>query len=348
MHLSDGPLFRAALYRWRDADRLLLVAHHLAVDGVTWRILLEDLEAALAGTPLLERTDSLSTWADAQHAAAAGGRVAAELPLWKGMDDSGGTAIDPDPRLHDRGSYGDAVEELLDWTKKDTADLRDACAAYQTNIGELVLAGAARALGRWTGRETMQIALEGHGRDALPDVDVSRTAGWFTAIYPVVVDLADGPVHQRVRALKETLRRIPGGGAGYGILRYLSPDGPARGLRARPPVCFNYLGDVQVAAGGTFAPCGDRIAAAASPRGPRPFAVEIAAIVADGALRVALTFAGRTVDRAVMRRLRDALDEELRHVVAHCLGRTAPELTPADLTHKALTLEELDGLFDDD
>jgi non-ribosomal peptide synthase protein (TIGR01720 family) len=353
MHLTDGPLFRAALYRWRDADRLLLAAHHLVVDGVTWRILLEDLEAALSGAAPLAPTDAFRDWAAAQQAAV--GRFESERAMWLEVESATEAAVDS--RIGRRGAYADALEERVHWDARDTADLKRACEAYQTNVGELLLAAVSRALGRWTGLETLTIALEGHGRDALDllggtevpqrRVDVSRTAGWFTTVYPVVLDLRERPVHQRVREVKEALRRVPSGGAGYGILRYLAADASGRALSARPPVSFNYLGELGRGTSRLLSPAGDRIGPVVSPHGLRPFALEISAIVANGLLDLAFTF-DAAVERATMRRLREAADDELRDVVAHCLGRRAPELTPADLTHKALTLEELDGLFDED
>jgi non-ribosomal peptide synthase protein (TIGR01720 family) len=112
-------------------------------------------------------------------------------------------------------------------------------------------------------------------------------------------------------------------------------------------VSFNYLGELDGGAGRLFSPSTERTGPPVSPQGPRPFALEVGAIIAAGALTVAFTF-DASVERAAMRRLRDAADEELRAVVAHCLGRRAPELTPADLTHKGLTLQDLDELFDDD
>jgi iturin family lipopeptide synthetase B len=345
--LSAGPLVRATLFRLPDADRLLLVAHHLVVDGVTWQIVLEDLAAALAGEPVMEATDSLAAWSAALHASASDSRVLAELPYWQAMDEDDGAVA---AAIGEAGHYADAVEESIEWTAPETADLlRRAPAAYQTNAGELLLTAAARALGRWTGGRRVQIALEGHGRDGVPGVDVSRTAGWFTALYPFMLDLEDQPVGRRIRQLKEDLRQVPNGGTGYGILRYLSQAPAAARLHARPRVSFNYLGEFRtVDSAGSFALCDDPIAPSASPAGPRPFALEIAAIVVADRLRLSLIFAATRLARSRVRELRNALDEELRRVVEHCITREATELTPADLTHKGMTLDELDDLFDDD
>ncbi len=347
----DGPLFRAALYRLPDADRLLLVAHHLIVDGVTWQIVLEDLAAVLGGTPVPEPTDSYAAWSAALQQLGADPGVLGELPYWQAMESKdqapGGQPV---AALGEAGLYVDAAEEVIEWTVAQTMDLlRRAPAAYQTNAGELLLAAVARALGQWTGERRVLVALEGHGRDAAATVDTSRTAGWFTALYPFMLDLEDRPIGRRIRQLKEDLRQVPNGGAGYGVLRYLSSVAGARQLRARPRISFNYLGEFRThASGGGFSLCSDAIAPSVSPTGPRPFALEIAAIVVEDRLRLSLTYAAAHLERARVRELRTALDEELQRVVAHCLTLDAPELTPADLTHKGLTLDELDELFDDD
>jgi iturin family lipopeptide synthetase B len=248
------------------------------------------------------------------------------------------------------GFYADAAEELIEWTAPDTASLlRRAPAAYQTNAGELLLTAVARALGQWTGESRVQVALEGHGRDAVASVDVSRTAGWFTALYPFMLDLEDGPIGRRIRQMKEDLRQVPNGGAGYGMLRYLSGTADGAGLQARPRVSFNYLGEFRTAASADgFSLCSDPIAPAVSPAGPRPFALEIAAIVVEDRLRVSVTYAAPYLDVGRVRKLCQAIDAELRLVMEHCVARDTTELTPADFTHKGVTLDELDELFDDD
>jgi non-ribosomal peptide synthase protein (TIGR01720 family) len=360
--LDNGSLFRAALYRMAGGDRLLLVAHHLLVDGVTWQILLEDLALLLGGKALLEPTDSFAAWSSALREHSTSARVLAELPYWQGMDASGAGGGNPSGLPVENGRYADAAEELLEWSAADTAGLlRRAPSAYQTNAGELLLTAVARALGEWTGEPRVQIALEGHGRDAIAGVDVSRTAGWFTALYPFMLDLEDRPIGRRIRQMKEDLRQVPHGGAGYGMLRYLSGTPEGARLQARPRVSFNYLGEFrtgtthsslkpQASSPGSvsFSLCSDPIAPAVSPAGPRPFALEIAAIVVEDRLRLSVSYAAPHLAAARVRELCRAIDAELRLVVEHCSTRDATELTPADFTHKGITLDELDELFDDD
>lgn len=346
--LGAGPLFRTALYRGAHHDQLLLVAHHLCVDGVSWQILLEDLSALLSGAVALEATDSFAHWAATLGDGELRRRLrAAEELLWRQLDEAPAGGWEPP---FEAGTYADAQESTIEFDVAETAEIvHRANAAYQTNAAELVLVAVARALGRWTGRRRVQIALEGHGRDGVPGSDVSRTVGWFTALYPFHLDLDDGPASLRIRRLKEELRRIPSGGAGYGVLRYPAGGDSPGPLTARPSVSFNYLGEFhRPRPDGWFAPSSTPIAPPVSPRGPRPFAIEIAALVLAGSLRIAVTYPAGGLAEASAGTLLRALEEELRVVVNHCLGREAPELTPADLTYKDLSLDEFDRLFDED
>jgi amino acid adenylation domain-containing protein/non-ribosomal peptide synthase protein (TIGR01720 family) len=343
LHLDDGPLVRAVLFADPAGDRLLLVAHHLTVDGVSWRVILDDLRALFAGEEPLPPTDTFEQWSAALHEPALRQRIAAELPYWREADAAPPDAWRP---TFAAGTYAEARETLVEWSASETADAMRACSAYQTNLGELLLAATARALGRWTGCATLHVALEGHGRDAVAACDLGRTVGWFTALYPFVLDLTDALVGRRVRALKEALRRVPSGGAGYGILRYLTPaDGTP--LRAEPRVSFNYLGELRNAPGEGFVLSSEPIGSAVSPRGPRPFVIEITALVVGETMRLSLTSPEDVASASVVR-LSDMIREELRVVVDHCLERNAPELTPADLTHSSLSLDEFDELFDED
>jgi non-ribosomal peptide synthase protein (TIGR01720 family) len=347
MDLTAGPLFRGTLFNAADADRLLLVAHHLVVDGVTWRLLLEDLETLLEGGTIQPPSHSFREWSAALHDPAFHRGLADEGPLWAAIDQTPSAWFDD----HDveSGTYGEAAEELVEWHEDRTRALTGrACAAYQTNAGELLLAAVARALGRWTRRTQLLVALEQHGRDAVDGLDFTRTAGWFTTLYPFALDLAEGPVGRRIKQLKERWRRVPRAGVGYGVTRYLAPDLASESLAARPNVSFNYLGELGGGAPRVLEPCDARLWPSVNPGARRPFALEIAALVIHGRLRLSIVYPGRHVDRAGMHGLCTAIDEELGAVVDHCLSRAATELTPSDLTHKALSLEELDELFDED
>ncbi|MEV1119913.1 non-ribosomal peptide synthase/polyketide synthase [Actinosynnema sp. NPDC049800] len=224
--LATGPLFRAVLFR-ADQPLLLLVAHHLVVDGVSWRILLDDLETAYRGEDLGAKTTSYQEWSRRLEAHVLGGGLADEVEHWT-------RSFPPFP-----APSGPPEAVTVELSEEDTdALLRGAPAAYRTRINDVLLAALAWALSRWTGSSRVAVDLEGHGREDVLDVDLSRTVGWFTAVFPVSLEVPDGSWRDRVKAVRRQLRAVPGNGFGYGPLRQhgLVPDG------GRPAVSFNYLG----------------------------------------------------------------------------------------------------------
>ncbi|MFJ8888264.1 amino acid adenylation domain-containing protein [Streptomyces sp. NPDC102402] len=246
-----------------EADRLLIVLHHLVVDGVSWRILLPDLVAAwqrvrhgLAPEPAAPGT-SLRRWAHAlADEAAAPGRVA-ELPLWQEILGGGDPALgarDLDPAV-DVAATVDTVRVRVPAEVTETL-LNTAPQVFGAGVDDGLLAGLALALARWRGSgDSTLVRLEGHGREehVVPGADLSGTVGWFTAMYPVRLDLdgvdlddafAGGPSAGRaVKAVKEQLRAVPDNGIGYGLLRRLNPaTAPALAGLPEPRIGFNYLG----------------------------------------------------------------------------------------------------------
>ncbi|WP_367127291.1 non-ribosomal peptide synthase/polyketide synthase [Saccharothrix sp. HUAS TT1] len=224
--LATGPLLRAVLFR-AEQPLLLLVAHHLVVDGVSWRILLDDLDTAYRGGDLGAKTTSYQEWSRRLEAHVLGGGLADEVERWD-------QEFPPAPAPS--GAQESVTVEL---SEEDTdALLRGAPAAYRTRINDVLLAALAWALSRWTGSPRVAVDLEGHGREDVLDVDLSRTVGWFTTVFPVALEVPDGSWRDRVKAVRRQLRAVPGNGFGYGALRQhgLVPD------RGRPAVSFNYLG----------------------------------------------------------------------------------------------------------
>jgi amino acid adenylation domain-containing protein/non-ribosomal peptide synthase protein (TIGR01720 family) len=228
--LAGGPLLRAALFGSR---RLFLVAHHLVVDGVSWRILLDDLDTAyhqvLRGEPidLGRKSTSVRDWATKLESFVESGALDHEIEHWRSI-----TASPVD-------ASGEEAASSFELSADDTdALLRGAPAAYRTGINDVLLAALAWALARWIGTPAVTIDLEGHGREeVLDDVDLSRTVGWFTTMFPVGLEVPDSSWRDRVKSVRRQLRRVPGNGFGYGALRW---SGRVPGIEA--PVSFNYLG----------------------------------------------------------------------------------------------------------
>ena len=356
LDLAAGPLTRmAVLRRGAAGDRLLWVVHHLAVDGVSWRILLEDLQTALGqgargeAVVLPARTSSIRRWGERLQAYAqnaAGGDAA----YWRGQQ----TTDAPLPRDLDGGANTVAAERTLvvELDEEETRGLlQEVPALWHTQINDALLTALLETYAAWTGRAALRIDLEGHGReDLFAGVDVSRTVGWFTSIFPVWLHREGaGDLAATLRGVKEQLRAIPTRGLSYGVLRYLGPPQLREQLAGpRAAISMNYLG--QFAPGTRPAPLVTDADAAAtgplrSPRAQRAYLLEINAAVLGGRLRVYWTYSTAYHTAATIERLAAGFLDTLRALIR--LGQTvdSPRYTPSDFPHARLDQRNLDKLF---
>ncbi|MCE3554391.1 amino acid adenylation domain-containing protein [Pseudonocardia sp. RS11V-5] len=252
-----GVMLQAVLL---EPGVLLLVAHHLVVDGVSWRILTDDLAEAwarhTAGEPIAVPPvgTSFRTWARSLAVAGRDGSRAAELPGWRATARSRPGTFARTPLDPDRDTAGTVREHSLVLPAEWTAPLLSSVpAAFGATINDVLLAALTLAAAEWrrrTGRASGDgtlVALEGHGREEhVGDVDLTRTVGWFTTAFPVHLppttwaDLEDPAAV--VAAVAERLCAVADGGLGYGVLRYLDPRGRSELATASPEIQFNYLG----------------------------------------------------------------------------------------------------------
>ncbi|MFL5540990.1 MAG: condensation domain-containing protein, partial [Longimicrobiaceae bacterium] len=357
LDLQHGPPGRAVLFDRGERGRVLFVVlHHLVVDGVSWRILRDDLERAYAqleaGEPveLGAKSTSYAQWAEALDRFAAGGALE-QAGYWLAQ---GGDGIPPLP-VDGRGTAtvaGSATVAVGLDEEETRALLSEVPAAYRTQVNDVLLYALAEVVGRWTGSPRVRLALEGHGREEEigAGIDLTRTVGWFTTLYPVVLDTARaaGP-GERLKRVKEQLRAVPRRGIGYGALRGLSPDAQLRralAAQAEPEILFNYLGQFD-----GVALAGERFRLAAGPRGAesapqnRPgYLLTVTGAVRGGRLQVSWTYAGGTHRRETIERLAGAYRDALRGLIAHCHEADAGGCTPSDFPLAELTQEELDAL----
>ncbi|HEX4953894.1 MAG TPA: amino acid adenylation domain-containing protein [Thermoanaerobaculia bacterium] len=265
LDLDSGPLFRSALFELgpQRGRRLLLVAHHLVIDGISWRLLLEDLATASAqlaaggATRLPARTSSYRSWAIRWTEEAWSGRFEESLSYWLAEPRRRVTPLPvdhagkPGPPLE--SSSGSLVRELD--VEATGRLLRELPGHYHCTLQELLLTAFARSLRAWTGSELVLVDLETHGREEVPaGLDLTRTVGWFSAVFPLLLALGqDAPATRDLALVKEQLRGVPNGGVGYGLLRYLNPKPAVRSALATLPqaeVAFNYLGQFDAVLGG--------------------------------------------------------------------------------------------------
>lgn len=332
LSLADGPIFRIALFHCgaRAPRRLLFVVHHLAIDAVSWRILLEDLFVALGqarrGDPIHwpPKTTSFKRWADVLVAYASSDDARRELSFWQAAVPA--TAA-PLPADRDGGSNVEAEAETMTVALEESeteAFEAGVARTFGARADEVLLAALAGAFHEWT-RGPLLVDVEAMGRQppaAIGDVDLSRTVGWCTAVFPVCLDGAAAQAGDRLRRVTEVLRRVPAGGLGYGVLRYLCPDDEVRQRLASQPradVSFVYLGRIDGGPGG--AADGVQLIRDAggpprAPRGRRRYAIDVEARLSDGRLRTTWTWSRALHRTATIERLADAFMRSLRDLMA--------------------------------
>ena len=361
LELSEGPTIRAMLFDLgaEESSRLLIVIHHLCVDGLSWRILVEDLQTVyqqLSGaeaTVLPPKTTSFKQWSNRLTEYAQSEAVLTESGYWLDRPATGDIRL---PRDYADGVNTQASRETVSVSlsaEETESLLQEVPAAYRTQINDVLLTALAQALAPWTGARSVAVDLEGHGREPIfEDIDLSRTVGWFTTIFPVYLQLEDGDDDpgRHLKSIKEQLRAVPMHGMSYGLLRYLRSDEEMTAkLRATPPpeISFLYLGqfDHTQSTVSMFGPAKESSGPNISPLASRSHLLEFSGSVSEGQLKLSLTYS-RNVHRAsTVERLAEDFVEALRALINHCRTTEAGGYTPSDFTEAGLSQAELDELI---
>ncbi|GAU66922.1 putative non-ribosomal peptide synthetase, partial [Streptomyces sp. NBRC 110611] len=364
LNLTTGELVKGVFLRPERADgapRLFLAVHHIVMDGVSWRVVLEDLETAygqLAGgrpADLGAKTSSYQLWAGrlAEHTRSGG--LDGELAHWKAVDPGHAPQLPTDRDGANITAHERTVSVRLG-REETEALLHKVPAVYRTQVNDVLLSALGRTLSQWAGQDRIVLGLEGHGREELfEDVDLSRTVGWFTTHFPIALDLPRGDRGDWggvLKSVKEQLRAIPGRGLGYDALRFLSrPGTPGHELRADrlPQISFNYLGqwDNTTSQDGLIR---DRLPALGLDHAldePRPYLLDVVGMVEGGALGFTWIYSGEVFDDATIERLAAQLLDGLREIVAHCLSGDAGGATPSDFPLAGLDQAGVDRIVGD-
>ena len=325
--------------------------HHWVVDGVSWRILLEDLETAYQqavqqkAIQLPAKTTSWKEWAHALHRYASSEAIEEQVDYWREMLQQ---PVTPLPLDHPQGSNVQKTTRALSHqlTREETKRLlQETVQRYRTHIDELLITALALAISRWTEKRAFHLHLEGHGREEIDTpLDLSRTVGWFTSMYPVWIDLkASDSAGAALREVKEQLRRVPQRGLGYGLLRYLQTE---IALPPEPEVAigFNYLGQFTTSGetDGLFA--GDAPESPGiqmDPQSQRPHVLDVNGFVVDGRLTISWLYSEEQLAEATIEKVASDFDHALRSFISGSEAGDLWSYTPSDFPEADLSRKDL-------
>lgn len=336
--------------------RLVLAIHHLVVDSVSWQILAEDFEELssklLAGEPaeLPASTSSYQTWSTRLIEYATTDAVIDELPYWNSIPNTGDLLPADFEATEGANTEASALTINTQLGETETSDLLHRVPpVYKTYINDVLLAALALAANKRNSTESVLLSMEGHGREMLwSDIDLSRTVGWFTSLFPVCLRVPPGADRgETLRSVKEQLRKIPNHGFGYGVLRYLR--GPACSqltCAAKPQLLFNYLGQLGQTLNGRLLRLSQiHMDTAHHPQALRSAQIEVNASVTGSKLHLDWTFSTNLHRQSSVEQFARLYLDCLRSIIDHCLCPDAGGSTPSDFALAGLSQQELDQIY---
>jgi amino acid adenylation domain-containing protein/non-ribosomal peptide synthase protein (TIGR01720 family) len=358
--LEKGPLMKIGLFHLEDGDRLLIVIHHLVVDTVSWRILFEDIVTLYRQhregeeLALPPKTGSFKQWAETLAQYADSELFLKEKNYWAQLESIPVPQI-PEDFMETDNYVKDAEHQEFRLDQDETHRLLTGVNhAFGTEINDILLTAFGLGIRETFGQDRLLIALEGHGREEIEEqVDISRTVGWFTSVYPVLLELSfPQDLTRQIKEIKESLRQVPNKGIGYGILKYLTSGRHKEGIefKQQPRISFNYLGqfdaDVEQMA---FRIARESTGHNHSPKRRREYELEVAGWITNHQLEVSIVYSKKQFKRETIRVLVRAFKTKLLEIIDLCSSREDAELTPSDLTYNKLSidaLENINALFD--
>ncbi|GAA4279089.1 non-ribosomal peptide synthetase [Aquimarina mytili] len=346
--LADGPLLKLGLFQTETGSRLLIVIHHLVIDGISWRILLEDIDTLyrqiLAGDSikLPLKTDSFKTWSKTIKEYTNSEQYQKGKLYWETQLRKESSTIKRDfPDGLNIHEYHNS--EILELNQFDTKQLlTDAHAAYGTQINELLMSAFLLAVNKKFGLDNLCIDLEGHGREEIAaGINIGRTIGWFTSIYPVLLERNGEDVSNVVRNIKETLRAVPNKGIDYLIAQYT--DVAPLEQKSNAGISFNYLGQFE-SAYENLQILKENKGNEISLHMEQHYDWNVIGWVSEEKLKLELVYSTQQYKKETIASFIEVFKESLKDIINHCCQRNEVTLTPSDLTHNKLSIEDLDQI----
>ncbi len=363
LNLTNGNIIRIVLFKCgqENTNRLLFIIHHLAVDGISWRILLQDFNTLY--NQLLNKTElnlpakttSFKEWSTKLIDYSKSEKINSRY--WLNQAEKKVKAIPTDFIVDGIKNTVESTEKIeLELDQKSTQQLlQDIATVYNTQINDILLSALCFAYHKWSDNETLLLDIEGHGRESLfDDVDISSSIGWFTSLFPVLLDINPSPMGEDIgsiiKSTKETLRNIPANGLEYGVLRYLSSDQQViEKLKSAPKaeIMFNYLGQTDQILGKTqgWNIAKESVGPYFSLKNTRTHLIEILGIVQDGKIKFSFLYSGNIHTNNNIQKFADYFKESLTEIISHCIYLNKYEYSPSDFPLTKLNQTEINTLI---
>ena len=337
-------------------NRLLIVVHHLAIDGVSWRILLDDLELLLTGlksgnkmVALGAKTSSYRQWYQALEQYSSQVRLRSQAKYWAGQA-AGGGELPVDKEYTGAVKVSGITRHNHRLGAAQTTRLvQEVPGIYHTEINDILLAALAATLSSWSGKEKVCIGLEGHGREDInAAIDTSRTVGWFTSLYPLQLTMPEVKSEaDLIKSVKEQLRQLPDKGLGYGVLKYICKESSLQGPEPWD-IVFNYLGQLDnvVRESKWLSGAGESQGPGRSDEQVVQEKISLNSFVRGGELVLSWNYSSKHYNEGTIEALSETYLSNLEKLIAHCIdqqttGRAV--YTPSDYgLGSEIRYEELD------
>ncbi|ACL75344.1 non-ribosomal peptide synthetase [Ruminiclostridium cellulolyticum] len=351
LDLAKGSIFKAVYFNMgaEQLARLVIIIHHLVVDGISWRVLLEDLQTLCKSNSLPQKTTSLKYWAEKLASYAQSTDIEKHLSYWQSLSEVSLPALPSDFEAnYDMNTEGEKQTISVFLGSGETKALLDEVpAVYHTQINDILLTALTQAFAEWSGQNRLLVDLEGHGReDIFTDVDISRTVGWFTTIFPVLLDFGNsGDIGEKIVKVKETLREIPCGGLTYGLLKYLGKYKKQLSKIPKGSILFNYLGqfDQITNEDSLFKVIQEPIGTTRGEKNLRSHLLEVNALIGGGVLQVDWEFSRKIFNKKTVEKLAKGFIKALEGIIQYC--KTAQtRYTPSDFPMSGLTQQKLNEI----
>lgn len=358
-NLQEGPLVRVVYFEYgpKEPGRLLIVIHHLVVDGVSWRILLEDLQTAYqqvisgCSIQLPAKTTSYRDWAIRMEQYAKSTELKKELDYWLTRNWQQVKTLPVDlPSGENLEGSREVIQSRLS-EEATQALIQEVPKAYHTQITEVLLSALLSVFVKWTNHPYLLVDVESHGRENLwEDIDLSRTIGWFTSIYPQLLDGHHTELPgEQLKSVKEQMRQVPNNGIGFGLLKYLSSEETRQVLQSLPQaeISFNYLGQLDAIGldSTLFQWAKESSGSERDVNGKRRYLLEINGKVVEGCLQVDWVYSKNLYQHSTIEKLATQYMEQLKQLIEHCLSPNAGGYTPSDFPDVELDQSDLDALL---